>query len=351
MKKLDTLKIPSAREEIRLFLVGRDEGLRLPFLIEHYRLAGVDRFFVVDNGSTDGMTDFLLSQKDVHVFYTEDSYKENKAGVSWVNQLLDQYGVGHWCLVVDADEILVYPYSDILNIKELCIFLDRVEAVGLFCLMIDMYPRGALKNADYAMGQPFLDIADHFDAGPYNVFPARNFPHLQIKGGMRRRVFWANGRNADGPALNKIPLVKWRRGMAFAGSTHTLRPALALAPITGVLQHFKYFSDFAVTAVREYARNDRPHIDEYRLYAEMLEREPAMSFMCDVSVRYRDPVQLVELGLLKGSWELKKFVEERFSACETEGSSLDATSGAMAEANRYKVPLSKALQLLPIYGF
>ena len=102
MKKLDTLKIPSAREEIRLFLVGRDEGLRLPFLIEHYRLAGVDRFFVVDNGSTDGMTDFLLSQKDVHVFYTEDSYKENKAGVSWVNQLLDQYGVGHWCLVVDA---------------------------------------------------------------------------------------------------------------------------------------------------------------------------------------------------------------------------------------------------------
>jgi len=30
-------------------------------------------------------------------------------GVDWQNALLNEYGMNHWCLTVDADEWFIYP--------------------------------------------------------------------------------------------------------------------------------------------------------------------------------------------------------------------------------------------------
>ncbi len=56
--------------QIRAFATCRDERLRLPAFLKHYRDLGIDRFFIVDNDSNDGTADYLVDQPDVHLFRT-----------------------------------------------------------------------------------------------------------------------------------------------------------------------------------------------------------------------------------------------------------------------------------------
>ncbi|MDP2923894.1 MAG: glycosyltransferase family 2 protein, partial [Candidatus Omnitrophota bacterium] len=126
MRKIDPNLIPDAPDEIRLFMVIRNESLRLPYLFKYYSQLGVDRFFFVDNDSSDGSASFLLSQGEhAHVFWTNDSYGKAKCGLNWLDALLHKYGVGHWCIVGDADEHFIYPHYEEVSLKGLSIFLDK----------------------------------------------------------------------------------------------------------------------------------------------------------------------------------------------------------------------------------
>ncbi|MFX8828798.1 glycosyltransferase family 2 protein, partial [Acinetobacter baumannii] len=84
------------KAEIRLFGVVRNENLRLPAFLDHYRKLGVSRFFFVSNASTDGTNEFLLAQPDCHVFHTAGSYAKVKAGLGWLNPLITEFGTDHW---------------------------------------------------------------------------------------------------------------------------------------------------------------------------------------------------------------------------------------------------------------
>src|SRR3981081_3952939 len=83
--RIDDRLIGDDRNEIRAFMTVRDEMLRLPQNLNHHRNIGVKRFFVVDNGSTDGSREFLLAQPDCHVFLTHDSFSRSMLGVDWWN--------------------------------------------------------------------------------------------------------------------------------------------------------------------------------------------------------------------------------------------------------------------------
>ena len=92
LERLDDRPIPPAAGEIRLFTRIRNEHLRLPWLFDFYRGQGVDRFFVVDNGSDDGSRDYLLGRPDTHLYLTTNSYAVFGGGVRWLNHLLDRHG-------------------------------------------------------------------------------------------------------------------------------------------------------------------------------------------------------------------------------------------------------------------
>jgi hypothetical protein len=71
-------------DEIRAFLLVRNELVRLPWLLAYYRALGVDRFLVLDNASDDGTAQWLLEQgPDVHVFHTAASFTASGAGMCW----------------------------------------------------------------------------------------------------------------------------------------------------------------------------------------------------------------------------------------------------------------------------
>jgi hypothetical protein len=337
---------PSRSRQVRAFLCIRNEAARLPYILSHYRRAGVAWFLVIDNGSDDGSIDLLRAQPDCTVFSAAGSFAAANYGMDWINSLLEQYGIGHWRLFIDADEILAYPHSEDIMLPEFCDCLYARDYEGLYAFMLDMYSPGPVATACYETGQSFLDACPLFD--PKYRFRNRlslgrlRFPPFEVVGGPRlRRLYpefldkgvlryavprglaklrnslggrllraarWLPG-TASPPLLSKLPLTFGRPGCTYVNNHKTV--PLRLAPVTGVLLHFKFFSDFHLRVTTALAEGQ--HFDggsEYARYAAALEADPGFGLAFPDSVRYRDSDDLVARGLLRSYPEYETFWEE-----------------------------------------
>ena len=78
------------------FMTIRNERPRLRYFLKYYRDLGVDHFFVVDNGSTDGGAEYLAGEPDVSLWSTDASYRTSRFGTDWMNWLKFRYAHGHW---------------------------------------------------------------------------------------------------------------------------------------------------------------------------------------------------------------------------------------------------------------
>ena len=146
MKRLDSNDISCNDSDIILFCCIRNELLRLPYFIKYHRKLGVDRFIFVDNASSDGSVDYLLSLNNVHVFYTDQSYADSRCGVDWLNELLNRYGTDHWVLTLDADELFVYPKCESINLHHLSRYLEAEKSQAVLTFMLDMYSDRSIQN-------------------------------------------------------------------------------------------------------------------------------------------------------------------------------------------------------------
>ncbi|MEM9093028.1 MAG: glycosyltransferase family 2 protein, partial [Cyanobacteria bacterium P01_F01_bin.53] len=147
------------------FATVRNEAKRLPYFLKYYRDLGIDHFLIVDNDSDDGGADLLAGEPDVSLWSTKASYRKSRFGTDWMNWLKMRYGHGHWTLTVDADEFLLYPYSDTRPLPALCDWLDQSGIRSFGTLLLDMYPKGAIDEITYEPGQNRFEIAEWVDAG------------------------------------------------------------------------------------------------------------------------------------------------------------------------------------------
>ena len=295
--------------DILLFSTQRNEGVRLPYFLQYYRNLGVNHFLIVDNDSDDQSLAYLAGQSDVSVWHTTASYKRARFGVDWLNWLQRKYGHGHWTLVVDPDEFLIYPFCDSRPLRALTDWLDASSIKSFSAMLIDMYPKGPLNDAPYKAGQNPLEIAPWFDPGNYSIKKNARFGNLWIQGGPRMRVFFPDAPE-KAPALNKIPLVKWDRRYCYVSSTHMLLPrGLNLVydewggeKASGALLHTKFLDTFAEKAQEELQRKQHYAASvEYKAYAQSLAQHPDL--WCKWSEKYINWRQLEILGLMsKGNW-------------------------------------------------
>lgn len=280
--------------------VVRNEMLRLPFLVSYYREQGFDTFIFIDNDSSDGTREFLLAQPNTMVLAANEEYSKSGFGLAWVNAVLHQFCVGRWVLVVDADELLVWPHSEHETIADLTRRLDASGSEVLFTILLDMYSDRAFGEIGYVPGTPFIEYSRFFE-GPYQLTGAKSFPYRQLYGGVRARAFGML--EQDGvfpPTVSKVPLVKWRAGQHFVLSTHGLHVPMALAPMRGALLHFKMFDDLIGKCRIEVERGQ--HFQggqEYRWLGTVIDRLPARTFYRpDLSRPYVDSAGLLAVGLL-----------------------------------------------------
>lgn len=296
-------------QDVLCFCTLRNEKVRLKYFLNYYRDRGISHFLFVDNDSTDGSRDYLAEQPDCSVWTTPESYKRARFGMDWINRLLRLYGHRHWCLVVDPDEFLVYPFSDTRPIPALTDWLDASSIKSFGAMILDMYPKGPITAQPYPEGTDPFQIACWFDPGNYVIKRNWQYGNLWIQGGPRARTFFAST-PAKAPALNKIPLVKWHKSYAFASSTHMLLPrGLNLVydewggeKTSGVLLHAKFLDTFSAKAAEEIERREHYAASvEYKAYHAALSENP--DFWTKWSERYINWRQLEILGLMsKGNW-------------------------------------------------
>lgn len=291
-----------------LFATVRNEAVRLPFFLDHYRRLGVVHFLIVDNGSLDGTNDLLGACDDVSIWHTRASYKKARFGVDWLNGLLARYGGGRWILVVDPDELLVYPHHETRRLPALTRWLDDQGEESFPTLLLDMYGQQPVAETRLNPGEDPVTAAPWFDSANYIVSRDPRYRNLWIQGGPRMRVFFSD-QPRWAPALNKIPLVRWQRGFVFKTGAHDLLPrrlnltyaADGGSKTSGVLLHPKFVDVLGPKVEEEMAR--RQHYAGSKEYTSYARRGADLRLWTPQSVRYHGWRQLCELGLMaRGGW-------------------------------------------------
>lgn len=301
--KLDAIQ----PQDIIAFCCLRNEQFRMPFFAEYYRNLGVKHFLVVDNGSTDSFPEWAAKQPDVSVWRTAASYRDSRFGMLWLNDLLRRHGTGHWCVVVDPDEFLVYPHMETRSLNALAGFLEEEGRSSLHTILLDAYSDKRLEETILEEGADPFAVCPFIDSDGY-IQTSGWGGGIWIRGGPRLRVH--NYRNPEqSPALNKIPFIKWKWYFHYHFSTHDAWPYRlnnAHTPgevsTTGALFHFKMVASLMDKAAEEMHRGE--HYSgggEYKRYLE--QKEKSCFYEPTLSVRYEDPEQLLSLGLMSpGVW-------------------------------------------------
>lgn len=303
----EVVRRPFARDAVLCFACLRNEAARLPFFLDHHRRLGVDHFLFVDNGSTDGSPAWLAQQPDVSLWTTSDSYRASRFGLDWVNGLMMRHGSGHWCLVLDADELLVYPEHDRRPLRDLTRWLEARGRDHMAALMLDLYPQGPLGAGGHAPGQDPVEVLPFYDATGYDRTPIPRYAHVSIRGGPRRRVFFAAAPERA-PHLHKTPLVRWHWRHAWLSSTHLALPqrlndGFARPDLpTGVLLHTKFLPEIVAKSAEEKIRAEHfTHPDQYGAYYDGIAAAPVLWH--PGSARYAGAAQLEVEGLMqRGLW-------------------------------------------------
>ena len=296
------------RDDLLVFATMRNEAARLPWFLAHYRAMGVNHFLIVDNGSDDGTVERLAAEPDVSLWSTQKSYRLSRFGLDWVSWLLFRYGHGHWCLTVDADELLTIPHRDTRDLRDLTGWLDARGVPMMAALMLDLYPRGALSGAVCPPGTDPATVLNWFDADNYTWEFQPRFRNISIRGGVRRRVFFADTPE-NAPHLHKVPLIRWNRRYAYVSSTHVALPRrlnagfdARLSLPTGVLLHDKFLDQIIAKSRDEKLRGEHfTHAARYDGYYDALIADPVL-WNAD-SQQLTDWRGLETLGLMsRGAW-------------------------------------------------
>jgi hypothetical protein len=295
----DHRNIPKRPEEIRLFSVVRNEELRLPYFLQYYACRGVDRFFFIDNDSTDATSKLLLREPNVHVFKAPGSFAHSLFGSIWIQHLLAAYGRGQWSVLADADELLVYPDWENLSIRQLCRFLSLENANALRCILVDMYSNKSFAETKYVTGTDLISACPYFESESILCFTplfalraTMRSGEWSYAGGMRYRLF-------NTPVLlDKVGLIKYSTSMRLIPGQHGLTPAV-FSELRGAMLHYKFLSDFHDRAVAEAARGEHWNAaEEYRKYAAILEAHGDLKAFGAQSRRFSSTSDLIECDIM-----------------------------------------------------
>lgn len=340
LKQLTSPPINEAAPKV--FGCQKNGAARLPYFLDYYRNLGVGTFFLVDNNSDDGSVEFLREQDDVVLYWTDESYQEANAGRRWTDELMQRHAGESWCLTLDNDEFLLYPFSEQVKLPEMIHYLEQRGFQGLFTIMLDFYPEGPLVEAQYGPGDSVFEVSschDHVEG--YNAHSETYFPYFTVRGGMRQRLFFSVEEKKSGPPQKKIPLIKHHEGFSFQYSTHGTTP-LRLADITGALAHFKFFGDAPDYIKAEVKGKDRKNPRDYRIYQRGLEK--TKSFFCDIASRMHvDSVELTNEGFLAISERYYEYLERH--ALEQGGGLVDKLGSIKTD---FHVPLNQLMQAWPL---
>lgn len=274
----------AAAAEVAVVAVVRNEMFMLRHFLAHYRALGVGGFLIVDNGSDDGTIEYLLAQPDVALFTADTEFRVANQGTDWKRALLAHYRVGRWSLVADADEMLLFSGWRDMSLPVWLRQYHHSPIDALRVRMLDMYPKGPLREARFDTNDPFAAagfvdrvpfLANSLSTGPYSDSPTwTSAVRHRLMPGARPELFVAQ----------KVALLRYQPWMQLSTSLH-YAAGVQLAEQELLFAHFKYHADFEAKARREIVRGQYyNNAEEYRRYLAVMAAGRDVIFDADISV-------------------------------------------------------------------
>jgi len=291
-----------APQAIVLVACVRDEMTRIGQFLDHYRWIGVDHFAIVDNASEDGTAEWLEQQPDVSLYRTTQSFAASGCGWAWIETLLDRRAAGRWCLVADADELLVYPGYPDLGLRDVIAYHEAHGFSAMASVMLDMYA-ATLCPPKEAVGS-LLDLCPYYDSDGIRVVCRVLLDRAQdrLDGGFRSRVL------STRVILNKVALFHNGPVVRLSQSNHAILGARC-SDLRAVHLHFKYLADFRERVAVEMDRGEHWNgASEYHSYARALGDHKTLDVLYAGSRRWGGVQPLIDCGIMRTSPRFERFI-------------------------------------------
>lgn len=276
-----------------LISVVKDELDKLPLFFQHYRKLGIKNFVIIDNMSSDKTINFLMKQKDTDIYLISEKFRGyTKEG--WINQILAQYGFNRWYLVVDADELLVWPQLETKSLEEMIYMFQKKKIYRPLAIMVDMYSE---KRPYQRTSRNIFQEFCYFDKDTY--YWRDDYAVNILSGGPRER------RLKSKVYLNKTPLFYFRPHELFCCAHYMypyqkhIRPECML-----VLLHYKFAYKGNYDKMRDYVENgiDKNRIEESKACIH----KKALSFFYEGSECLDQIEKLREIECVKDLVEINR---------------------------------------------
>jgi hypothetical protein len=211
----------SAKSTVAVVTYYGNKELLTSFL-RYYRRLGVDDFVFLDLSRQQPLAELLRGESRCAVWRPRGSVSP-RLGIHWLNFLRRRYGTGRWCLSVEPSEFLVFPHSETRDIHDLTEFLASEQRDHLFALVLEMYADRPASAVSLAPDDNPFEVLPYFDPVGYACRGTGRLRSVPTQGGVQRRTLFANTPQ-NAPALNRIPLIRWRWYYSYVAGSRLAVP-------------------------------------------------------------------------------------------------------------------------------
>lgn len=293
----------------------------LPKFLEHYRKLGIEKFILLDDGSTDGSLEFAAKQPDVMIVKSDFRFGEKaphpsngkmvNAYIAWRQALMVEYAQNQWSMHLDLDEFVHLPKGQSFN--QLNEMMTDSKANILWGAMLDMYPKTWVDISDTNLT---IDDIDWYFDGRQHLKPTKFSTPPMVYSGSRSRLCQQFGISQSKEKLYKKIIrkllgnpyprmgiqrkpiaINWHNGMVFKNS-HRIKHAKHDKKILPIA-HYKYTPNFVERV--EYAISSGAHFNASKGYKELRDLRTEMlrensTFLTDNSVQFIDYQSFLRTG-------------------------------------------------------
>jgi len=273
--------------------VVKDDLQRVRIQINHYRSLGFNKLIYIDNISTDGTYEYLLSQGDVNVYRVDAHFNAIRKD-AWIRKITDEYGYNRWYLICDSDEHFVYPNCENLSINEYIDYIENNNKSSVAAIMLDMYTDREIYTEVELNDNSILDEYCWFDI--YYVKKKNIFSSLSVTGGPRKRIMEQNEELGDFEMV-KYPLVYARLDDLYGYHwIHSIHNDID-NEIHAVLKHYKFlpkdvYKYKKIVNEGNYANGS----SEYKRYLRLIEKGE-LSFFDENSKKYINSKSIMKINI------------------------------------------------------
>lgn len=288
------------KKEVLGFCLVKNGAAYLEQHLKHHLALGVKHLYYLDNGSTDGSIELLKQHSNVTVYQSHLNFRKYEKVMR--EYMVTTFGKSRWCLVVDADELFYPPMDKFLSLADFIRYLERNRFTGVVAQMLDVFPKGKLLGDK--INRPG-EVEEYYDISTidryyyYGVTGAKAPSSVKFyKGGIRKKIFGLND-----VYLTKTPLFFCE--MPFKYKHIHYAHLLALADVTALLKHYKFFGDFSSKTKAAVAQEI--HVENNQLL-KTLEENPNLSLHSDTAHLWGGTPDLVKSSFLISSVPYLRYV-------------------------------------------